>query len=104
MKRLLVVDDDDAIRRLIRLNLADRFEVIDTARPEQAFALALEHKPDAILLDLRMPRYSGLQLCQSFASFDATQLIPLVVISGESGTRTSFRCPCVRSSRRCCKA
>jgi two-component system, OmpR family, phosphate regulon response regulator PhoB len=88
MKRLLVVDDDDAVRRLIRLSLADCFEVIDTAEPEQAFALALEHKPDAILLDLRMPRYSGLQLCQSFASFDSTQLIPVAVISGESGART----------------
>ena len=92
MKRLLVVDDDDAVRRLIRLSLAEYFEVIDTAEPEQAFALALEHKPDAILLDLRMPRYSGLQLCQSFASFDSTQLIPVVVISGESGARTKELC------------
>jgi two-component system, OmpR family, phosphate regulon response regulator PhoB len=92
MKRLLVVDDDDAVRRLIRLNLTDGFDVIDTAAPEQAFALALEHKPDAILLDLRMPRYSGLQLCQSFSSFDATQLIPIVVISGESGARTKELC------------
>ena len=55
MNRLLVVDDDDAIRRLIRLNLADHYEVLDTAEPEQALALALENKPDAILLDLRMP-------------------------------------------------
>jgi CheY-like chemotaxis protein len=52
MKRLLMVDDDDAVRRLIRLSLADCFEVIDTAEPEQAFTLALEHKPDAILLEL----------------------------------------------------
>jgi DNA-binding response OmpR family regulator len=87
-----VVDDDDAIRRLIRLNLANCFEVIDTAEPEQAFALALEHKPDAILLDLRMPRYSGLQLCQSLASFDSTQLIPVVFISGEAGARTKELC------------
>lgn len=92
MKKLLVVDDDDAVRRLIKLSLADGFEVIDTAEPEQAFALALEHKPDAILLDLRMPRYSGLQLCQSFSSFDSTQLIPVVVISGESGSRTKELC------------
>ena len=49
MKRPLVVDDDDAVRRLIRLSLADCFEVTDTAEPEQACALALEHKPDAIL-------------------------------------------------------
>ncbi len=92
MNRLLVVDDDDAIRRLIRLNLADSYEVLDTADPEQALALALENKPDAILLDLRMPRYSGFQLCQTFATFTATQLIPIVVVSGEAGSRTKELC------------
>jgi len=33
--------------------------MVDTGEPEQALALALEHKPDAILLDLRLPKYSG---------------------------------------------
>src|SRR5258707_10006684 len=92
MNRLLVVDDDDAIGRLIRLTLADSYEVLDTADPEQALALALENKPDAILLDLRMPRYSGFQLCQTFATFTATQLIPIVVVSGEAGSRTKELC------------
>jgi len=92
MNKVLVVDDDDAIRRLIRLNLSDVYEVLDTAEPEHALALALEHKPDAILLDLRMPRYSGFQLCQTFATFSSTQLIPLVVVSGEAGSRTKELC------------
>jgi CheY-like chemotaxis protein len=92
MNKLLVVDDDDAVRRMIRLNLADIYEVLDTAEPEQALALALEHKPDAILLDLRMPRYSGFQLCQTFANFNSTQLIPIVVVSGEAGARTKELC------------
>ena len=92
MDTVLVVDDDDAIRRLIQLNLAADYRVFDTAEPERALALALEHKPDAILLDLRMPGYSGFQLCQTFASFNSTQLIPIVVISGEAGARTKELC------------
>jgi len=92
MNKVLVVDDDDAIRRLIRLNLSDVYEVLDTAEPEHALALALENKPDAILLDLRMPRYSGFQLCQTFATFSSTQLIPIVVVSGEAGSRTKELC------------
>jgi CheY-like chemotaxis protein len=75
MKRLLMVDDDDAVRRLIRLSLADCFEVIDTAEPEQAFTLALEHKPDAILLDLRMPRYSVESRCRAFRDGSARATI-----------------------------
>ena len=59
MEKLLVVDDDEALRRLMRLELSDTYEVIDSGEPEQGLALALEHRPDAILLDLRMPKYSG---------------------------------------------
>jgi len=92
MNTLLVVDDDDAMRRVIRLNLADSYEVIDTGEPEHALALALEHKPDAILLDLRMPKYSGFELCQTFTSFSATQMIPVLVISGEAGAKTKQFC------------
>jgi DNA-binding response OmpR family regulator len=90
--KLLVVDDEMAMRRLVRMNLSDDYEIIDTGEPENALALALEHKPDAILLDLRMPKYSGFELCQMFTSFGSTQLIPVVVISGEAGSNTKDFC------------
>jgi response regulator RpfG family c-di-GMP phosphodiesterase len=90
--RLLVVDDEEAMRKLVRLNLGDNYEIVDTGEPEQALALALEHKPDAILLDLRMPKYSGFELCQTFTSFSSTQLIPVFVISGEAGSKTKNFC------------
>jgi CheY-like chemotaxis protein len=92
MDKLLVVDDDDAIRRLIRLELSDLFEVIDSGEPQEGLALALEHKPHAILLDLRMPHYSGYELLQTFTSFSHTQKIPVIVVSGEAGGQTKDHC------------
>ncbi len=92
MAKILIVDDDESIRRLVRLNLADHYEIIDTGKPEEALALALEHKPDAILLDLRMPGYSGFELCKTFTTFSATQLIPVFVVSGEAGAKTKEFC------------
>lgn len=92
MDKLLVVDDDEAIRRLIRLELSDIFEVIDTGVPQEGLALALEHKPQAILLDLRMPNYSGYELLQTFAAFSHTQKIPVIIVSGEAGGQTKDHC------------
>jgi len=42
MNTLLVVDDDEAMRRMIRVSLGDSYKIIDTGEPEQALALALE--------------------------------------------------------------
>jgi two-component system, OmpR family, phosphate regulon response regulator PhoB len=92
MRKLLVVDDDEALRRLMRLELGDTFEIVDTGVPEEGLALALEHKPSAILLDLRMPKYSGYELCQTFTSFSWTQMIPVIIVSGEAGAQTKEHC------------
>jgi DNA-binding response OmpR family regulator len=92
MGKLLVVDDDAALRRLMRLELSDAYEVIDSGEPEQGLALALEHKPDAILLDLRMPKYSGYELLQTYTSFSRTQVIPVIIVSGEAGAQTKEHC------------
>jgi CheY-like chemotaxis protein len=92
MHKLLVVDDDDALRRLMRLELGDAYDVIDSGEPEQGLALAMEHRPSAILLDLRMPKYSGYELCQALATFSHTQMIPIIIVSGEAGAQTVERC------------
>src|ERR1035441_6020421 len=92
MEKLLIVDDEEAIRRLLRINLADRYEIIDTGNPEQALALAMQDKPDAILLDLRMPKYSGFELCRTFNSLTSTQLIPLIIVSRSEERRVGEEC------------
>jgi DNA-binding response OmpR family regulator len=92
MPKLLLVDDDEALRRLMRFELSDSYEIIDSGEPEQGLALAMEHKPEAILLDLRMPKYSGYELCQTFTSFSRTQMIPVIIVSGEAGAETKEHC------------
>ena len=87
MPKLLIVDDDESVRGLLRLRLSDTYQIVDTGDPEQALGLALEHKPDAILLDLMMPGFSGFELCQSFHSLSYTSRIPIFVITGEAGTK-----------------
>src|ERR1700675_2559420 len=92
MSKVLVVDDEEALRRLMHLELGDSYEVIDSGEPEHGLALALEHQPDAIVLDLRMPKYSGYELLQTFTAFSHTQKIPVIVVSGEGGAQTKEQC------------
>jgi DNA-binding response OmpR family regulator len=87
MPKILVVDDDDALRNLIKMRLAGTYEVIDTGDPVQALGLALEHRPDAILLDLMMPNTSGFELCQSLHTLSYTSRIPIFIVSGESAAK-----------------
>lgn len=92
MHKILIVDDDKATCDLLRACLSEGYEVIDTQDPEQALGLALEHKPDAILLDLMMPKFSGFELCQSFRSLSYTSTIPILVITGETDAKYREHC------------
>jgi len=92
MRRLLIVDDDESVRKVLRFRLKNSYEIIDTGSPEDALALALQQKPDAILLDLMMPKYSGFEICQTLSSMSFTQLIPVFIVSGESAQRYKDFC------------
>jgi response regulator RpfG family c-di-GMP phosphodiesterase len=85
--KVLIVDDDEAMRTLVKMRLSDVYEVIDTGNPEQALGLALQHKPDVILLDLMMPNCSGFELCQSLHTLSYTSRTPIFVVSGESAAK-----------------
>ena len=92
LPKILIVDDDEAVRGLLRMRLSGSYQVVETGDPEQALGLALEHKPDAILLDLMMPGFSGFELCQSLHSLSYTSRIPIFVITGEAGTKYKEHC------------
>ncbi len=61
MPKLLIIDDDESLRKVLRFRLKDSYDILDSSSAEEALTLALQHKPDAILLDLMMPRYSGFE-------------------------------------------
>jgi CheY-like chemotaxis protein len=83
MHKILVVDDNEAMLGLFRMRLADAYEIIETSEAKEAVGLALEHKPDAIVMDLMMPHVSGFELCQNFHSLSYTAGIPVIVLTGE---------------------
>lgn len=81
MAKLLIVEDEKAMRDLLRQRLEDNYEIIETGDASEALALTLQHKPDCVLLDLMIPKFTGFELCQTLSSFSFTRLIPIIVIT-----------------------
>jgi len=89
---LLIIDDDESLRKVMAFRLKNSYKIIDSGSPEEALALALQHKPDAILLDLMMPKYSGIEVCQTLSSLSFTSHIPILIVSGESSEHYKSIC------------
>jgi CheY-like chemotaxis protein len=89
---LLIIDDDESLRKVMAFRLKSAYKIIDSGSPEEALALALQHKPDAILLDLMMPKYSGFEVCQTLSSLSFTSHIPILIVSGESSAQYKSLC------------
>jgi len=89
-QRVLIIDDDEAVRVVLRAYLEDRYEIIDTGDPEQALKMALEQKPSAILMELSMPGFNGFELCKTLSSLSFTQHIPIFIVSSEDIRNKAF--------------
>ncbi len=65
MKKLLIVDDEDGVRALVRMTLDNGlYEIIEASDGLEALDLAKEHHPDLVLLDVMLPDLSGMDVCR----------------------------------------
>lgn len=81
--RILVVDDDDAIRFVACETLQDAgFHVIEASNGQEALQLFSIHKPDLVLLDLVMPLIDGYQVCKRIRGMPGNEHLPIMIMTG----------------------
>ena len=91
-RKILVADDNDDIRDMLALLLRRLgHDVVVAADGETAVALAKREKPDLILMDVMMPRLSGLEAARKIYEVADLHTIPIVAIS-------AFRNPLVEAT------
>lgn len=84
MSRILIADDDAAIRDVLRIALEQaHHDVVEVADGAAALDAVSEHAPDLIVLDIGMPEMDGLQVCQELRRTHATPVLFLTARSDE---------------------
>jgi diguanylate cyclase (GGDEF)-like protein len=79
MATVLIIDDDQAIHRLVALQLAaDGFEVLSAHEPFDGIRLASSERPDLILLDMNLPGMDGLKVCRHLREREETRDVPIL--------------------------
>lgn len=83
MSTILIVDDEPAIRLLLREALeSSGHRVLEAEDGVRGLATARSERPDAVLLDMALPRLSGLEVCRRLRDDPGTASMPVLLISG----------------------
>jgi DNA-binding response OmpR family regulator len=85
MSKILIVGSDETFRSFLCQKLGDTYDVSNTGDAQEALAMALEVRPDCILLDWKEGEHSGQELCHRLNSLSVTRSIPVFVTAGEAG-------------------
>lgn len=90
--KVLVVDDEEGIRVLCRVNLElGGFTVFEAADGAQAMDVARRESPDVIFLDLMMPVMDGWDTLKALREDDATAQIPVVLLTARTSEEDQIR-------------
>jgi CheY-like chemotaxis protein len=80
-RKILVVDDEPNVRKLLRTLLNKSFTIVEAEDGEQAVKIASAEKPDLILMDIMMPRMDGYTSCYALKREPATKSIPILILT-----------------------
>ncbi len=80
-KKILLIDDDEAIVTYLITKLAKNYQLASTTHPRTAVALAKREKPDVILCDIDMPDFSGGDVAAALSEDPATAGIPFIYLT-----------------------
>jgi CheY-like chemotaxis protein len=78
-KKILVADDEATVRALVKRLLGKDYTILEAENGEVAVQVAVNQKPDLILMDILMPHMDGLTACYAIKRNQATKGIPIVM-------------------------
>jgi phosphate regulon transcriptional regulator PhoB len=85
-QKILVVEDEPDISKLVSYNLAqERFKVLTAEDGEQALQVIQREKPNLVVLDLMLPGLSGMEICKILRNRPETAKLPILMLTAKAG-------------------
>jgi DNA-binding response OmpR family regulator len=92
-KKILVIDDEVALVDMLAVRLeANGYEILKALDGKEGYEKAQTHLPDAIILDLRMPRMDGFQVCRLIKFDDALKDVKVIILTAHSSENDRKSC------------
>jgi phosphate regulon transcriptional regulator PhoB len=83
--KILVVEDEPDIRKLVHYNLAqERYKVLEAEDGEQALKVVQRDKPNLVILDLMLPGLSGMEVCKLLRERPDTARLPILMLTAKA--------------------
>lgn len=84
-QKILVVEDEPDIRKLVQYNLAqERFKVLEAEDGEQALKIVQRERPNLVILDLMLPGLSGMEFCKILRGRAETARLPILMLTAKA--------------------
>jgi len=85
VRKLLIVDDEDGVRSLVRMTLDNgSLEILEARDGHEALELARAERPDLVLLDVMLPDMSGLDICRQLKTDRSTVAITVIMLTARA--------------------
>ena len=91
-KRILIVDDEEVIRKFLKINLNKLgYEVVEAIDGEKAIEKIGEGKPDLIICDVMMPNKNGWEVVKEVKTNPDTSEIPIILLTAKNDDIDMFK-------------
>jgi CheY-like chemotaxis protein len=84
---VLICDDEPPLRELIRVSLSGPYSIVEANDGEECLEVARRVRPDVLILDMMMPRRSGLEVLAEMRSDERLADMPVIVLTAQPATR-----------------